>query len=191
MPLPMKPLLRHLLAAALLLLALAGPALRAAPDPATSPSGPRVKLTFSNWEKFTDIVIDGASDKAASDIIYSELNRHLASLAKHHLAHGQTLVITMRDIDLAGTVEPWRGPDYGHVRYMRDTHPPRLVFDYQLLDDSGAVLKEGSEKLTNLTYRYQTPSLQRDTTTYEKQLLDDWMGSTFDTPKKPKKSSTP
>lgn len=187
----MKPLLRHLLAAALLLLALAGTTLRAAPDPAAGPSGPRVKLTFSNWEKFTDIVVDGSADKAASDIIYSELNRHLASLAKRHLAPGQTLVITMRDIDLAGTVEPWRGPDFGRIRYMRDTHPPRLVFDYQLLDDSGAVVKEGSEKLTNLTFRYQTPVMAHDTTNYEKQLLDDWMGSTFGTPRKPKKPRAP
>lgn len=184
----MKPLLRHLLAAALLLLALAGPALRAAPDPAAGPSGPRVKLTFSDWEKFTDIVVDGSSDKAASDIIYSELNRHLASLAKRYLAPGQTLVITMRDIDLAGTVEPWRGPDFGRIRYMRDTHPPRLVFDYQLLDDTGAVLKEGSEKLTNLTFRYQSPAIDHDMTTHEKQLLSDWMDSTFGTRKKPKKS---
>lgn len=185
---PMKPLFRHLLAAALTLLALAGPALRAAPDPAVAPAGSRVKLTFSNWEKFSDIVVEGASDKAASDIIYSELNRHLASLARRHLAPGQTLVITMLDIDLAGTVEPWRGPDFGRVRYMRDAHPPRLVFDYQLLDETGAVLKEGSEKLTNLTFRYQSPAIDHDTTIYEKQLLSDWMSATFGTPKKPKKS---
>ena len=191
MPQPMKPLLRHLLAAALLLLALSSPALHAAPEPAAGPAAPKVKLTFADWEKFTDIVVDGSASKAASDLIYSELNRHLASLAKRHLAPGHTLAITMRDIDLAGTVEPWRGPDFGRIRYMRDTHPPRLVFDYQLLDATGAVVKEGTEKLTNLTYRYQISSLQRDTTTYEKQLLDDWMGSTFAIPKKPKKPKKP
>jgi hypothetical protein len=187
----MKPFLRLLLAAALVLLPLAGPALRAAPDPAAAPSGPRVKLTFVDWEKFTDIVVDGVANKGASDLIYGELNRHLASLAKRYLSPGQTLAITMRDIDLAGTVEPWRGPDFGRVRYMRDTHPPRLVFDYQLLDASGAVVKEGSEKLTNLTFRYQTPVMDHDTTNYEKQLLDDWMGATFGTPKKSKKPRTP
>ena len=187
----MKPLLRLLLAAALALFTLSGPALRAAPEPAAGPAAPKVKLTFADWEKFTDIVVDGTADKASSDIIYSELNRHLASLAKRHLLPGQTLTISMRDIDLAGTVEPWRGPDFGRIRYMRDTHPPRLVFDYQLLDATGAVVKEGTEKLTNLTFRYQTPALDRDTTTYEKQLLDDWMGSTFGTPKKPKKSKRP
>jgi hypothetical protein len=188
----MKPLLRLLLVAALSLLTLTGPALRAAPEPpAPPPAAPKVKLTFVNWEKFTDIVVDGTTTKIGSDVIFGELNRHLASLAKHHLAPGQTLVITMRDIDLAGAVEPWRGPDFGRIRYMRDTQPPRLVFDYQLLDATGAVVKEGSEKLTNLTYRYQISSLQRDTTTYEKQLLDDWMGDTFGTPKKPKKSKKP
>ncbi len=174
----MTPILRSLLSAAtaLVLLALATPALQAAPDPVPTS---RVKLVFANWEKFTDIVVDGATTKSGSDLIHGELQRHLVALAKNRIAPGQTLVITMRDIDLAGTVEPWRGADFGRVRYMRDTHPPRLVFDYQLLDESGAVLQEGSEKLTNLTFRYQTMIGERELTQYEKQLLTDWMRGTF------------
>ena len=188
----MNPLLRLLLVAALTLLALAGPALRAAPEPpAPPPAAPKVKLTFVNWEKFTDIVVDGTTNKIGSDLIFGELNRHLAILAKRHLLPGQTLVIAFRDIDLAGAVEPWRGPDFGKVRYLRDTQPPRLVFDYQLLDATGAVVKEGSEKLTNLTFRYQTPAIDRDLTNFEKQLLTDWMSDTFGTLKKPKKSRKP
>lgn len=180
----MKLFLRLLLAAMLGLLPLAGAALRAAPDPVNAP---KVKLTFVDWEKFSDIAVGGTSDKGASDLIYSELHRHLTSLARRYLAPGQTLVVTMRDIDLAGVVEPWRGPDFGRVRYMRDTHPPRLVFDYQLLGADGAVVKEGTEKLTNLAFRYQTPSIDRETTYYEKQLLSDWMSDTFAAPKKSKK----
>ena len=174
----MTPLLRSLLSAvtALTLSALLLPTLRAAPEPALTS---KVKLTFVDWEKFTDIVIDGSTSKSGSDLIYSELHRHLVSLAKDRIASGQTLVITMRDIDLAGTVEPWRGPDFGRVRYLRDTHPPRLVFDYQLLDESGAVVQEGSEKLTNLTFRYQTVIGEREVTHYEKQLLSDWMSGAF------------
>ena len=174
----MTPLLRSLLSAvtALTLSALLLPTLRAAPEPARTS---KVKLTFVDWEKFTDIVIDGSTSKSGSDLIYSELHRHLVSLAKDRIASGQTLVITMRDIDLAGTVEPWRGPDFGRVRYLRDTHPPRLVFDYQLLDESGAVVQEGTEKLSNLTFRYQIHTGERDTTYYEKQLLADWMRDTF------------
>ena len=174
----MTPLLRSLVSAAtaLVLLALAAPTLQAAPEPAPTS---RVKLVFANWEQFTDIVVDGATTKSGSDLIHSELQRHLVALARNRIAPGQTLVLTMRDIDLAGTVEPWRGPDFGRVRYMRDTHPPRLVFDYQLLDASGAVMKEGSEKLTNLTFRYQTVIGERDVTYYEKQLLSDWMSGAF------------
>lgn len=183
----MKPLLRLLSAAVLCLLPLAAPALRAAPVAANDPATPKVKLVFVDPQKFTDIVVNGSSDKLASDFIFRELDRHLAAQAKRRLAPGQTLVINMRDIDLAGAVEPWRGPDFGRIRYMRDTQPPRLVFDYQLLDAAGAVVKEGSEKLTNLTFRYQTPSTDQDTTYYEKQLLTDWMSATFETPKKTKK----
>ncbi len=178
----MKPFFRLLLAA-LCLLTLPAPGLRAAPDPANAP---KVKLTFVNWEQFTDIAVDGMVSRSGSDQIHDELNHHLATLARRHLAPGQTLVVTMRDIDLAGVVEPWRGPDFGKVRYLRDTHPPRLVFDYQLLDTNGAVVREGTEKLANLTFRYQLSTTMRDTTYYEQQLLTDWMAATFAQPKKAK-----
>lgn len=172
----MKPCLRLLLIA-LFLSAIATPGLRGAPEPANTP---KTRLTFVDPEDFTDISINGASDRASSDIIYSELSRHLVILAKRHLAAGQTLVLTVHDIDLAGVIEPWRGPDYGHVRYIRDTHPPRMVFDYQLLDADGKVVREGSEKLTNLTFRYQiTPPLGDQTCYFEKQLLTDWMRERF------------
>lgn len=184
----MKPLLRLLLASALCLLPLAAPALRAAPVAANDPATPKVKLVFADWEKFTDIAVNGTTNKPGCDLIFRELDHHLAALAKRRLAPGQTLVINMRDIDLAGAVEPWRGADFGHIRYLRDTQPPRLVFDYQLLDAAGTAVKEGSEHLTNLTFRYQTPTVERDTTYFEKQLLTDWMDATFETPKKPKKS---
>lgn len=186
----MNPLLRQFLSATLGLLILAGPALHAAAA-VDAPSGPKVKLIFVDWEKFTDIAVASAADKSGSDLIFRELERHLASLAKYRLAPGQTLVVKMRDIDLAGAIEPWRGPDFGRVRYLRDTLPPRLAFDYQLLDAKGTVLKEGSEKLTNLTFRYQAIMPNRDTTFFEKQLLSDWMADTFDAPRKPKKTKKP
>lgn len=183
----MNPLLRHL-AALLFLLSLGGPVSSATPEPANTP---KAKLTFADWEKFTDISIGGGSDRASSDIIHSELSRHLASLAKRNLAPGQTLIVAMRDIDLAGVIEPWRGPDYGRVRYIRDTHPPRLVFNYQLLDADGKVLQEGSEKLTNLTFRYQFTPPSSEQAYFEKQLLTDWMRERFGTAKPPKKPRQP
>lgn len=182
----MKLFLRPLLAAFCLLLP-ATPALRAAPEPANTP---KVKLTFADWEKFTDIVVEGGTTKIGSDIIWGELNRHLSALVRKALEPGQTLVITMRDIDLAGVVEPWRGPDFGRVRYIRDTAPPRLVFDYQVLDSGGAVVKEGSERLTDLAFRFQQAPIGRnDPAYYEKQLLTDWMRSAFTPPKKAKRKA--
>ena len=179
----MKPPFRLLLAALGFAL-LTAPAGLAAPDPGTTP---KVKLTFVDTEKFTDITVGNLTAKNSSDQVYAELNRHLALLAKRQLAPGQTLVVTMRDIDLAGVIEPWRGPDFGRIRYVRDAHPPRLVFDYQLLAADGTVVQEGSARLTNLTFRYQAPTIDSgDATYFEKQLLDDWIRSTFSAPPKAK-----
>ena len=176
----MRNLLRAFSLVALLGWVLLLPSLRAA-DPINSP---KAKLVFANWEKFTDIAVSGATAKASSDLIFRELDRHLAGLAKRHLAPGETLVITMHDIDLAGAIEPWRGPDFGKIRYLRDTQPPRLVFDYQVLDASGTTLQEGKANLTNLTFKYQSTNLDQDVTRYEKQLLTDWAGDTLRSAKK-------
>ena len=137
-------------------------------------NAPKARLVFDNWEKFTDIAVGGTTSKSGTDLAFRELDRHLAKLAKRYLAPGETLVITMHDIDLAGAIEPWRGPDLGKIRYLRDTHPPRLAFDFQVLSTSGEKIHEGSEKLTNLTFKYQSTSLDNDVTRFEKQLLTDW-----------------
>lgn len=184
----MKPILRTLFTSALGLAALVGQLLAAG---AEVPTAPKIKLTFVDWEKFSDISVMGRSDKPACDLIRREFERHLNNLTKRRLDPGQTLVINMKDIDLAGAVEPWRNPDFGHVRYLRDTHPPRLVFDYQLLAADGAVIKEGSERLTNPTFRYQQITSDRDTTYFEQQLLTDWVDQTFEAPQKPKKKKMP
>lgn len=170
------------------LVALLGCAFQLPAAPAAAPvNGPKSKLVFDNWEKFTDIAVGGATAKIGCDVVFRDLDRHLASLAKRYLNSGETLAVTMRDIDLAGAIEPWRGPDFGNIRFMRDTQPPRLTFDYQVLDASGNVTKEGSAKLTNLTFKYQSTNLDQDVTRYEKQLLTDWAADTFGAPAKKKK----
>jgi hypothetical protein len=179
----MRTILRAFALVALLGCALQLPAATTA-DPVNSP---KAKLIFDNWEKFTDIAVSGATAKIGSDLIFRELDRHLANLAKRYLAPGETLVVTMRDIDLAGAIEPWRGSDFGNVRFLRDTQPPRLAFDYQVLDASGKVTKEGSAKLTNLTFKYQSTNLDQDVTRYEKPLLTDWAADTLGPPAKKKK----
>ncbi len=176
----MKTILRALPLVALLGCGFLLPASHAA-DPANSP---KAKLVFDNWEKFTDVAVSGTTAKIGSDLIFRELDRHLASLARRFLAPGESLVITMHDIDLAGAIEPWRGRDFGKIRYLRDTHPPRLTFDYHVLDSSGAVLREGREKLSNLTFKYQSTNLDGDVTRYEKQLLTDWASSSLRSPTK-------
>jgi hypothetical protein len=167
--------------------ALLGCAFQLPAAPAADPvGGPKAKLIFDNWEKFTDIAVSGATAKIGCDVVFRDLDRHLASLAKRHLNPGETLVVTMHDIDLAGAIEPWRGPDFGNIRFMRDTQPPRLTFDYQVLDAAGKVAKEGSAKLTNLTFKYQSTNLDQDITRYEKQLLTDWAADTLGKPAKKK-----
>lgn len=147
----------------------------------------KAKLVFENWEKFADIAVGSGTAQSGADIVFRELDRHLAGLARRYLSPGETLVVTMQDIDLAGAIEPWRGPDFGTIRYLRDTQPPRLVFTYQVLDASEKIIREGTEKLTNLTFKYQSTNLDSDLTRFEKQLLSDWASDVLRRPTKQKK----
>jgi len=167
----MKILLRPLLLSLLLAL----PATHAA-----APGNPaRVVLTFQDPGKFTDIEINGFTDDSARGVIFDQLNAHLAALARRHLAEGQTLTITMTDVDLAGAVEPWRGPQFQTLRIVRETYPPRLRFTYQLTGPDGTVLKEGKENLTDLAFMFHARPFNEDITRYEKELLTDWMRTAF------------
>jgi hypothetical protein len=167
----MKKILRTIHGIALGLILVAQPSTAAQPEPA---NWPKVRLSLTDWQKFTDIVIDGSADKAASDIVYQEINNCLQRLARQYLPPRHVLVVNITDIDLAGVVEPWRGAQYAKVRFMRDTQPPRLTFEYEVQDATGTQIGSGQERLTNLTFRYQVAPVSRDNTYFEQLLLSDW-----------------
>jgi hypothetical protein len=93
--------------------------------------------------------------------------------------------MTFTDIDLAGEFEPQRGPDFNNVRIIKDIYPPRLTFTYKLTDASGAVLKEGQEKLVDLSFQMSATVIDNnDPLHYEKSMLKDWLNNQFKHAKK-------
>ncbi|PTY08778.1 DUF3016 domain-containing protein [Opitutaceae bacterium EW11] len=158
----------------LAVLALAG-GLRAA-DSDTSKAD-RVDVQFQNPEKFTDVKDTYMGTDRGRDAYLEMFKEYLQSRAPRYLADGQKLTITFTDIDMAGDFEPQRGPSAQDIRILKAIYPPRLKFNYRVTDAQGAVVKEGSETLTNLDYQNDIgTSLDRsDSLRYEKRLLDDWM----------------
>jgi hypothetical protein len=106
----------------------------------------------------------------------TQVREHLATLTKH-VPPGRRLELRFTDIDLAGDYEPWRGPDFDDIRIMKDIYPPRMKFEFRLLDaKSGAVVREGSERISDMSYLMSAGLLpNHDPLRYDKNLLTDWV----------------
>jgi hypothetical protein len=72
-----------------------------------------------------------------------EIDRYLHTAGERYVPAGLTLSLQITNIDLAGDLEAWRGPQFDRVRIMRDIYPPRFALQFRLTDASGAVVKEG------------------------------------------------
>ena len=77
-------------------------------------------------------------------------------------AAGDRLDVTITDIKLAGACEPWRGPQFRYIRYMKDIYPPRIDLDFSLTSASGKVLRSGSRKLRDIGYLQSNFTLPGD-----------------------------
>jgi hypothetical protein len=144
-----------------------------------------VDVNFDHPEKFTDVKDSYMDTDKGRDSTLQLFKEYLQERAPRFLTDGQTLAITFTDIDLAGEFEPQRGPDFNNVRIIKDIYPPRLTFTYKLTDASGVVLKEGQEKLVDLSFQMSATVIDNnDPLHYEKSMLRDWLNHQFKHAKK-------
>ncbi|HVU25632.1 MAG TPA: DUF3016 domain-containing protein [Opitutus sp.] len=149
---------------------------------ADEPSAPRVNVVFSQPEKFTDAARDQRGSDFGLEENLAELKHFVVSRADSMLPPGDRLTITFTDIDLAGEYEPWRTPGRGgDVRIVKDIYTPRMNLSYVLTDASGNVVKEGTRRLSNLTFMTDIlpASLRSEPLSYDKELLLNWLRTDF------------
>lgn len=172
----MKPVrfCRPLIATLVLVLATAFTMAAAHPD-VTSSS--RVSVHYLNPHKFTESRQAGFGHKYDHGDYLQKLKAYLVKKATPMLAPDQRLSITITDIDLAGGYEPWRGPQWDDVRFMRDVYPPRIDLTFKLTGADGRVIRQGTRKLRDLGYLQSQPALPGggEPLHYDKALLDRWL----------------
>lgn len=150
-------------------------------DSAPQAAAPVARITaeYVGAEKFTDFRDSIMESEKARASLMAQLNEHLASLGKF-LPEGQRLELRFTDIDLAGDYEPWRGPDFDDIRIMKDIYIPRMKIDYKLLDASGAVIRSGSERISDMSYLMSVRMIpDNDPLRYDKNMLTDWIRREF------------
>jgi hypothetical protein len=167
-----KPDMRCVLASLLLLAPLALAAAEAT-----------VKLDWTDPAKFADTRQSMCTSSIKPEEWLGDLARHVESRAASRLAPGQRLEITITDIRRAGQCEPWRGAQASDIRIIKEPYSPRIELRYALADESGKVLREGTEQLRDLAFLQRGTMNANDPLRFEKRMLDDWLRKTFETGK--------
>ena len=97
----------------------------------------------------------------------------------NELPPDEHLQVTIDDIKLAGSFEPWRGPDAQDIRFLKDIYPPRMDLHYRLTAADGSVIREGTSRLRDLAYLQHTVPTSTDQLRYDKRMVDDWLRREF------------
>lgn len=145
----------------------------------------QVDVIYDHPENFTDVKDSQMGTEKGRDSYLALLKEHLQDRAPRYLTEGQKLTMTFTNIDMAGDFEPWRGIDFNDVRIVKEIYPPRMNFTYKLTDATGAVVKQGEEKLIDMSFQMNSsPIYANDSLRYEKAMLDNWLRDNFPKPKK-------
>ena len=143
-----------------------------------------VEVTWENPKEYTDVKPSNESRKHFRKRVFKQLDNHFVELAEK-LPDGQTLQVTVTDLDLAGQVWPASFVGFGNsgsdVRLIKRIDIPRMTFSYKLLDADKNVIQESSEvKIKDMGFQDRLTSSFRDEPfRYEKQMIKDWFNDEF------------
>lgn len=138
---------------------------------ATEPATERVQVSFDHPEKFLDSGARSHRRPGPDEPPLSTLAEYLRELGRR-LPEGQTLSVTILDLDLAGEIKLTRMSGE-ELRVMRDGTWPRIKLRY-VLSQNGGVLREGQEELADMNYLQRGGRSFSDPLRYEKRLLEEW-----------------
>ena len=142
----------------------------------------RVSVKWIEPKSFTDVKEPNFSSARFRKHVFSQLEKHLDELAKA-LPEGQSLNVTVTDVDLAGSIEfasfiGLRTMD--DIRIMRNVDIPRLQFMYELVDANGQVIKTEEVSLKDMNYLNDMSMRGRDRPfEHEKRMLSRWFAKSI------------
>lgn len=136
-----------------------------------------VELTWTDPSKFIDISEGDKNRHSFRENVFYNFEKHFKKMAKD-LPEDQVLKVEITNLDLAGTTQH---AGINRVRIVKQNYPPRIMFNYQLLNADKTVDMEGEENLKDFSFM-SSPSLRykNDALGYEMQMLDKWFKATFE-----------
>ena len=143
------------------------------------PCAALVNVSFTHPERYTDAA---SSYLGRSEPTQREIEQHLIALGKRYLAPGQTLMLEVLDIDLAGRYESFVG-DGHQLRILRDRADFPVMKLRYVLQAEGRVLASGEERIADRSYLFNSLPSSNTSLRYEKRMLSDWFRARFGDPR--------
>lgn len=167
-------------------LALAAPSMARQKD-VTDPAQPRalpddggaVSVSWTDPAQFGEIKFSGNRWESKRGTWVADLAEYVRDESAQRLSRGQTMQITITDIERAGRYEPTARASLDDIRIVKDIYPPRMSLTYTLKGPDGQVLAEGARKLVDHGFLNGSSLSNSDPLRYEKRMVDDWLRREF------------
>lgn len=142
---------------------------------------PGLSVNFIDAEHYTDVSLSGSTTEKMRNHVLAQLNKYLHQLADAKLPQHHRLEIDIKDIDMAGSIEPWQAPMLINTRIIRDIYWPSVKLHYRWMDEKGEIVQEADETVSDKSFlRFGDPSFRvNDPLRYEKTLLRRWFEKIF------------
>lgn len=135
-----------------------------------------VEIKFTDPDKYVDIRSGEKNDSSFRENVFYNIEKQLKKLAKN-LPEDQLLKLEVTDIDLAG--DTLIG-GINRIRIVKQMYPPRIKFNYQLVEKDKSIIAQGEENIRNTSFMTnQGLRYKSDAFGFEKQLLENWFDKTF------------
>lgn len=136
-----------------------------------------IKVNWVNPEKYSDIRPATGTRKSYQERVIKGLDKVWADLAKK-LPAGYSMEVSIKDVDLAGDVNPMYRVNNTEVRVIKEIYFPRMTFDYVLFDQNKQqVLKQTDVKVKDMGFMMSSQMNHRNKYqefTYEYAMLKRW-----------------
>jgi len=105
------------------------------------------QVTLIEGKKFIDYQLTNYSRSKSLSILEKDFNKVFVKLSKKYFKNGQSISVTVTNLDLAGDIRFNIGNNNQDIRVVKDASPMKLYFNYKILAKDGTVVSEGEYKI--------------------------------------------
>ncbi|GAA6205192.1 DUF3016 domain-containing protein [Thalassotalea sp. SU-HH00458] len=133
------------------------------------------QVTWQSPEKYADIYASFENKKTFQSDLFAVFENHFEDLAAQ-LPDGYSLYIKVKNLDLAGAVS---FANSRKIRVVDDSTPPRIEFDFQVMDNSNKILISRGVYLWPKHFKFQRSLHANKLYYHELNLIKGWFDNTF------------